>query len=105
MGVLHCVLFPAQWNDDIGGVEWTTSCFFDGPDGSLLKTIPSRTAELCRADCAALSNCTHFNWSSNGNCELKHFNFSVPAYSFDGTICGSVTRPSVTPLSTPVGKK
>ena len=82
----------SEWKDGIEyGVKWAKACQFYGPDESNLKTILNRTEDLCRADCAAMENCTNFNWN-DGKCALKMFDYPVPAYNYDGLTCGFVTR-------------
>jgi len=83
------------WKDGIeDGVKWAKACQFYGPDGSNLKSIANRQADLCRADCAATQDCTNFNWN-NGKCDLEHFDYPVPAYNYDGLTCGFVTRSGI----------
>ena len=79
-------------------MKWAKTCHFYGPDDLILETIHNRQADLCRADCVALPNCTKFNWDG-GKCELTQFDSSVPAYVFDGTTCGWIDRSQSIPDS------
>jgi len=88
----------AGWKDGIeDGVKWAKTCKFYGPDESILQTMYNRPEDLCRADCVAMHSCTNFNWK-DGKCDLKHFDYPVPAYNYDGLTCGFVTRSTISEL-------
>ncbi len=70
-------------------MKWGESCRFYGPEDLILETLTHNNslADFCRAKCVALPNCKKINWDV-GKCQLTQFDSSVPAYNFDGTICG-----------------
>ena len=100
--LLMMVIFPSvsiadlDWQDDIEGhLKWAYICEFNGSD---IITISDINNEFeCGIKCYDSPVCTHFTWSYENTCHLKHFEnlhnaTDFKRFHYDGLTCGFVTR-------------